>query len=338
MDGYDLYGACSDIVSYLDALTNWYVRRSRDRFWRARDGSAEAESDKRDAYDTLSTALSTLCRVAAPLLPMLAESVYQGLTGERSVHLADWPSPEELPSDPRLVAEMELVREVCSTGHAIRKASNKRLRLPLQSLMVAGPRANELREYVDLIADEVNVKEVVLTDEVAGVADEVLTAVPGAIGPRLGEQTQKVIVAVKRGEWSRRDDGTVEAAGVVLRDDEYTLLLRPRDPEASRSLPDRAGVVSLHLDTSEALEREGVARDVVRLVQSARRDAGLHISDRVQLELSLPEPMAKAAEEHRLRIMEQTLAVDLTITVSESVGIKVELADDRDAGPAVGPA
>ena len=258
MDGYDLYGACSDIVSYLDALTNWYVRRSRDRFWRARDGSPEAESDKRDAYDTLSTALSTLCRVAAPFLPMLAESVYQGLTGERSVHLADWPSPDELPPDPRLVAEMELVREVCSAGHAIRKASNKRLRLPLSTLMVAGPRAHELRGYVDLIADEVNVKEVVLTDDVTGVADEVLTVVPSAIGPRLGEQTQKVIVAVKQCEWSRRDDGTVEAAGAVLGEDEYTLLLAAR-PDASRALPDRAGVVRLDLETTEALEREGRA-------------------------------------------------------------------------------
>jgi isoleucyl-tRNA synthetase len=328
MDCYDLFGACSDVVSYLDALTNWYVRRSRDRFWRARDGSPEVESDKRDAYDTLSTALSILCRVVAPLLPMLAESVYQGLTGERSVHLADWPAADELVSDPRLVTEMELVREVCSAGHAIRKASNKRLRLPLQSLMVAGPRAHELTEYIDLITDEVNVKEVVLTDEVSAVADEVLTVVPGAIGPRLGEQTQKVIAAVKRGEWSLRETGEIEAAGEVLHDSEYTLMLRPRDESSSRALPDGAGIVKLDTDTTEPLEREGVARDIVRLVQSARRDAGLHISDRIHLELSLPEGMTKAAEEHRARIMEQTLAVDLTITVSESVAINLSPVSD----------
>jgi isoleucyl-tRNA synthetase len=323
MDGYDLYGACSDVVSYLDALTNWYVRRSRDRFWRARDGSPQVERDKRDAYDTLSTALSTLCRVVAPLLPMLSESVYQGLTGERSVHLADWPSADELVSDPRLVAEMELVREVCSAGHAIRKAANKRLRLPLQSLMVAGPRAHELAGYIDLISDEVNVKEVVLTDEVSGVADEVLTVVPAAIGPRLGEKTQKVIAAVKRGEWSLRDGGEIEAAGEVLHNSEYTLMLRPRDAATSRALPDRAGVVKLDTETTEELEREGTARDVVRLVQSARRDAGLHIADRIHLELALPESMAKAAEEHRARIMEQTLAVDMTTNTSEEVAINL---------------
>jgi isoleucyl-tRNA synthetase len=284
------------------------------------------ENDKRDAYDTLSTALSTLCRVVAPLLPMLAESVYQGVTGERSVHLADWPSPDELVADPRLVAEMELVREVCSAGHAIRKASNKRLRLPLQSLMVAGPRANELHEYVDLIADEVNVKEVRITYDVSDVADEELVVLPGAIGPRLGEQTQKVIASVKRGEWTRRDNGEIEAAGTVLYESEYTLVLRPRDPSASRALSDRAGVVRLDIETTEDLEREGLARDVVRLVQSARRDEGLHISDRIHLELSLPEPMAKAVEEHSARVKEQTLAVEMTVTVSESVGINLSVA------------
>ena len=92
---------------FLDALNNWYIRRSRDRFWRARDGSAAVEADKADAYDTLSTVLATLCKVAAPLLPLLTESVYRGLTGERSVHLADWPAPGALPADPELVEAMD---------------------------------------------------------------------------------------------------------------------------------------------------------------------------------------------------------------------------------------
>jgi isoleucyl-tRNA synthetase len=105
-------------------------------------------------------------------------------------------------------------------------------------------------------------------------------------------------------------------------------MLRPRDESSSRALPDGAGIVKLDTDTTEPLEREGVARDIVRLVQSARRDAGLHISDRIHLELSLPEGMTKAAEEHRARIMEQTLAVDLTITVSESVAINLSPVSD----------
>jgi isoleucyl-tRNA synthetase len=324
MDSYDLYGACASVVSYLDALTNWYIRRSRDRFWRSRDGDPTTEVDKKDAYDTLSTALKTLCRVTAPLLPLLTESVYQGLTGERSVHLADWPTADELPADTELVAAMELVRDVCSAGHAIRKDSDRRNRLPLSSLTVAGPRAHELADYVDLITDEVNVKRVILTSDTDEIADQVLTVVPSQIGPRLGAQTQQVITAVKRGEWTRGQDETIEAAGVTLHEGEYSLVLRPRDEHSGRALSDGAGVVSVDLETTEELEQEGLARDLVRLVQAARRDAGLHISDRINLRLTLPEDMARAAEQHRTWIMDQTLAVTLEVTVGSSVEIDLD--------------
>ncbi|MFZ0665536.1 MAG: isoleucine--tRNA ligase [Acidimicrobiales bacterium] len=326
MDGYDLYGACSSVLSYLDAMTNWYVRRSRDRFWKSRDGSDEVEQDKHDAYDTLTTALHTLCRVTAPLLPLLSETVYKGLTGERSVHLADWPKPDELRTDPELVSAMELVRDVCSATHALRKASGKRLRLPLRTLTVSGPRSDELKDYVDIISDEVNVKEVILTTDVEGIANEVLTVVPAAIGPRLGADTQKVIGAVKRGEWARTADGSVEAAGVVLEDDEYTLVLQPVDEHSSKALPNRAGVISLDLETDEDLEREGLARDLVRLVQAARRDAGLHISDRINLKLVLTADMAEGAEAHRAWVMEQTLATSMSIEIGTTNDIQLTVA------------
>ena len=124
MDAYDLSGGVRGrSPRFLDALNNWYIRRSRDRFWRARDGSAEVEADKADAYDTLATVLETLCRSSAPLLPLLTEAVYRGLTGERSVHLADWPAPGDSPADPELVEAMDLVRDVCSAAHAVRKAN-----------------------------------------------------------------------------------------------------------------------------------------------------------------------------------------------------------------------
>jgi isoleucyl-tRNA synthetase len=243
--------------------------------------------------------------------------VYQGLTEERSVHLADWPALDELPADPQLVRAMELVREVCSAGHAIRKESGRRLRLPLSRLTFAGPRALELADYLDLIAEEVNVKEVVLTAETSVIAEEVMTIVPSVIGPRLGADTQKVIAAVKRGEWTLKDDGTVEAAGITVAVGEYSLVLRPRDEHSARALGDGAGVVRLDLETTAELENEGLARDLVRLVQAHRRDEGLHISDRVHLVLALPEDMALAAQEHRDWIMEQTLATEMQVTAGE---------------------
>jgi isoleucyl-tRNA synthetase len=325
LDSYDLYGACSAVVSFLDALTNWYIRRSRDRFWRARDGSPEVEADKADAYDTLSTVLVTLCTVAAPLLPLLTESVYRGLTGERSVHLADWPAPDSLPADAELVEAMDVVRDVCSAAHAVRKATGRRARLPLRQLTVATARPERLAPFVDLIKEEVNVKDVTLTDVVSDVAEEVLTLVHAALGPRLGPDTQRVTEAVRRGDWTRAD-GTVVAGGVRLEPGEYRLVLRPRHEAEGRTLPGDAGVVTVDTAVDEALEAEGLARDAVRLVQAARRDAGLHVSDRIDLDIAAPVPMAAAVEAHRAYVVEQTLAANLHVREADAVSIRVTRA------------
>jgi len=342
MDAYDLFGACAAITTFLDALNNWYIRRSRPRFWRARrvaTGSAEAtgssdavagdtaaaDADKADAYDTLSSVLATLCKVSAPLLPLLTEHVYRGLTGERSVHLADWPAPGDLPADPALVEAMDLARDVCSAAHAVRKASGHRARLPLRRLTIATTRPDRLRPYAGLIEDEVNVKEVVFSDEVGEVAEQVLTAVPAALGPRLGRDTQKVIAAIKRGEWAQTD-GTVTAGGVALEPGEYELVLRPRNQTEGRTLAGDVGVVILDTAVDDDLEAEGTARDVVRLVQQERRSAGLHVSDCIVLDLAAPSAVARAVEGHRTYVAEQTLAVDLRVRVAEALSIAVTKA------------
>jgi isoleucyl-tRNA synthetase len=284
LDRYDLPSSTAAVASFLDALTNWYVRRSRDRFWRS--ASRTSDEDKLDAYDTLHTVLSVLCRVVAPLLPLLAESVYRGLTGERSVHLAGWPDPSELPADSDLVEKMDLVRAVCSAAHSVRKAQGLRSRLPLRRLTFAGPGAAALKELSGLIADEVNVREVVLQDDVGSAATSTLSVVPSALGPRLGPRTQEVIAAVRRGEWIERDGG-VEVAGEVLLPGEYSLRLRALDERSARVLPGGAGVVSLELETTRELEAEGTLRDLVRIVQEARKRAGLHVSDRIELRIGI---------------------------------------------------
>ncbi len=322
LDEYDLYGACAVITDYLDALTNWYVRRSRDRFWRRRDGSAPVEADKAGAYDALATVLSVLCRVAAPLLPMLTETVYQGLTGERSVHLADWPSVEELGPDPDLVAAMDLVRHVCSAAHAVRKAEGRRVRLPLRKLTVATDDPDQLAPYRQLIADEVNVKAVELTADVGDLAERVLTLVPSVLGPRLGPATQGVIAAVRRGRWESGPDG-VSVDGVGLEPGEYALALRPLDSVRGRTLPGDAGVVVLDTDVDDDLAAEGLARDAVREVQKARRDAGFHVADRVAVRLTCPPEMAAAVERHRTYVMEQTLAESFEVEVAAELSVEV---------------
>jgi isoleucyl-tRNA synthetase len=297
MDAYDVSGASASVRSYLDALTNWYVRRSRNRFW----------TGDRDAFDTLYTVLETLARVVAPLAPMTTEEIWRGLTGGRSVHLTDWPDAAEFPADHDLVADMDRVRDVSSAALSLRKAGGLRVRLPLPRLTVATPAADRLRPFADLVADEVNVKEVVFASDPAAYSKQVLTVVPRALGPRVGGQVQQVIRAVKAGEWSLVD-GQPVAAGVTLQPGEYELKLVAADAENSAPLPGDAGVVVLDTAVTPALLAEGLARDVVRVVQLARRDAGLDVADRISLVVEAPPEVAAAVEAHRDFVAAETLA------------------------------
>lgn len=219
LDTYDIAGACDTIRSFLDVLTNWYVRRSRDRFWDTRGASAE---QARQAMDTLYTTLEVLCRIAAPLLPMTTEEIWRGLTGGRSVHLTDWPEATDLPADHDLVARMEQARAVSSVASSLRKAAGLRTRLPLSALTVVTDRAERLNEFVDLVADEANVKKVLLQDVSEASASDFgisqrLIVNARAAGPRLGRQVQAVIKASKSGDWSVGPDGTVTAVGSTSR-------------------------------------------------------------------------------------------------------------------------
>jgi isoleucyl-tRNA synthetase len=327
MDDYDLFGACSVIESFLDALTNWYIRRSRDRFWATGPGRPDEEAQ--DAFDTLLTVLHVLCRVAAPLLPLVTEAVFRGLTGERSVHLTDWPAPGDLPADAELVAAMDLAREVCSAAHSVRKAANRRARLPLASLTVAARDAEKLRPFVDLVADEVNVKQVRLSTDVESAGELTLQLVPAVLGPRLGPEVQQVIRAARAGDWKRDDNGAVVVAGHYLEEDEYSLRLVPKDGSTTRALPGNEGLVTLDLTLTPALEAEGLARDVVRLANEARKNAGLDVSDRIRLVLHVPEDVRAAVEWHRAYVAEQTLAVEVLFVDHLSDGHRGELPDGR---------
>jgi isoleucyl-tRNA synthetase len=307
-DAYDIPGACAEVQAFVDALNNWYIRRSRDRFWAA-DGSA----DKRDAYDTLYTALVTLLRVASPLLPLLSEEIHGGLTRLDSVHLQDWPEASALPADPALVRAMDRAREVCSAALALRRAKDVRVRQPLRRLLVAGADVESLRPFVELIADEVNVKSVELSSEIERHATFRLQVNARTVGKRLGKKTQALIAAAKAGHWKRLADGSVEVEGEILTGDDSTVLLEAREGVVCQPLAANDAIVILDLEIDVALAHEGIARDVVRAVQQARREAGLHVSDRIRLALELPADWREAAERFREYIAEQTLARELVL-------------------------
>ncbi|WP_067431853.1 isoleucine--tRNA ligase [Nocardioides jensenii] len=349
MDAYDIAGACESTRSFLDVLTNWYIRRSRERFWET-DSPAVGESSgvpsrSHDAFDTLHTVLEVLCRVSAPLLPLTLEEMWRGLTGGRSVHLTDWPAADELPADDELVASMDVVRDVCSATSALRKSASLRNRLPLATLTVVVDGADALAGFVSIVSDEVNVKQVRLLDladpEAAsyGVSQK-LTVNARAAGPRLGKDVQLAIKGSKSGDWSVADDGAVTSGGLALVEGEFTLetVAASGDDSATGMLP-HGGFVVLDTVVSPELAAEGLARDLVRAVQQARRDAGLDVSDRITLTIGGDDAVLAAARTHEALIAGETLATTVVFADStESAGAAVEVGDGAKARVNVTPA
>jgi isoleucyl-tRNA synthetase len=298
LDVCDISGACDQLRQFTDALTNWYVRRSRSRFW---------EEDP-DAIDTLHTVLEVTSRLAAPLLPLTTEVIWRGVTGERSVHLTDWPEAELLPKDSDLVADMDLVREVASAGSSLRKAKKLRVRLPLPKLTVAVEDPRRLESFKDLIADELNVKVVELTDDIATYGRFELTVNAKVAGPRLGKDVQAAIKAVKAGEAVSNADGTLTAGPAVLAPEEYSSRLVAADPEFTAALPDGAGLVVLDGSVTPELEAEGWAKDRIRELQELRKSTGLEVSDRISVVMSVPPVVEDWARTHRDLIAREILA------------------------------
>ncbi|RMG40112.1 MAG: isoleucine--tRNA ligase [Candidatus Dadabacteria bacterium] len=307
LDAYDVAGACQHTLSFIDALNNWYIRRSRDRFWKA-----EKDQDKIDAYNTLFVVLCTFTKTVAPLLPLISEEIYRGLTGELSVHLTDWPEAEKIPADRELVAAMDRVRDVCSVGLSMREANRLRTRLPLASVTIAGKNTSQLADYSALIKDELNVKEVFISEDIEKFASFNLKVNARKAGPRLGAKVKEVIKESKSGNWKRLDDGRVEVAGEVLEEDEFELALTPKEGLVAQPLSSYDAVVVLDTELTPELIDEGKARDLVRLIQQARKKAGFHIADHIELALGLPPELEEVIKKHQQYLAGETLADSVT--------------------------
>ena len=328
LDSYAVADACELTRGFLDVLTNWYIRRSRDRFW----------SEDEQAFATLFTVLETVCRTTAPLLPLTTEEIWRGLTGGRSVHLADWPAASSLPGDDALVAAMDTVREVCSATSALRKARSLRNRLPLSTLTVVVPSPADLEGFESIVADEVNVKEVRLLaadapEAAAYGVEQKLTVNARAAGPRLGKDVQQAIKGSKSGDWSVAEDGTVTAGGLALVEGEYTLetVAGAADESTAVGVLPGGGFVVLDTEVTDELAAEGLARDLVRAVQQARRDAGLEVSDRIRLVVGGSPALQAAARTHEQMVCEETLATSYDVGEAVSDAPLVDLGAGEQA-------
>lgn len=321
MDSYDIARACTEAAEFLDILNNWYIRRSRARFW---DGADRAP------FNTLYTVLTTITRAIAPLMPMMSEYVYAGLTGEESVHLTDFPNVEALPDAADLSVSMDLVRTISSVAKAIREEHRLRNRLPLKSMTVAGENVGGLTEFVEVLKDEVNVKDVMLNTDIKAVADTFLYLKTPLIGKRLGGFMKEIMAASKGSDWVMNADGTLSIAGQTLNADEFELRLVLKEGLQGQALPDNTAVIQLDTAVYLDLEKEGIARDFVRMVQQARKEADFDVSDRIKLTYAPNTALVETAlGELSDYVADQVLAVQMD-RVEEIEGVEPqELGDGK---------
>ncbi|KFI57663.1 isoleucyl-tRNA synthase [Bifidobacterium gallicum DSM 20093 = LMG 11596] len=341
LDAFAIADACAEVAEFIDVLTNWYIRNSRDRFW----------NEDENAFNTLYTVLECFMRLLAPLAPMEAEAVWRGLTGEESVHLGEWPyltDPETgedtelgrvLVENGALVAAMDKVREVVSTALSLRKAAKMRVRQPLARMTVVTEDASAVMGYDELLKGELNIKDIefLTVDEAAAhglkIIDE-LKVNARAAGPRLGKKVQFVIKASKSGDW--HTDAQTGApvidtpdGAIVLEPNEYDLTKRIEETDSAAaghtasSIMPTGGFVVLDLDLNDDLLAEGYARDVIRAVQDARKEADLDVSDHIALTLTVPADDVAKVEQFRELIAAETLADQVEVQPGEELAVSV---------------
>ncbi len=306
---YDADAAAAAISRFIDDLSTWYLRRSRRRFSRSDDPAERAA-----AFATLHATLAGLARIVAPILPFLAEAIHQslvvggGVPAPDSVHLTRWPAGELAAlRDPGLEAGMETAQRAVELARTLRAQAGIRTRQPLARLWIALPGADhaELDALLDVVADEVNVKEVVRIGDESELVERRVKPLLPRIGRRLGAAIPAVMAAARDGSFEIRPDGSVALGGVVLAPDEVEILVAPRPGTAVAH--DEGLVVVIDVALTDELRAEGDARELQRAVQDLRREAGLALDDRIDLVVSLPEA-AGAVRPHLAALGTATLA------------------------------
>ena len=284
MDAYQVDRYVDSISELIEGLTNWYIRRSRRRFW----GSG-LDSDKVSAFETLYYVLVSITKLLAPVAPILAEELYGILTGEESVHLADWPQIPAQFRDDELVSQIDTVQLIIFLGRSIRSKNNVMNRQPLTTLKVALPSKQlleQIRDFTEVIGEELNVKKVELLSDVGDIAtvkyDPDFNAIRNAYPKRVGD----LVKAIKSGKFRLEGDSAVLT--VDGQEETFPASLIQVKYLAKDGLfvaSDKGIVATLDLTITEELRQEGLARQIVRQIQDARKQQQYAIADRIQLQV-----------------------------------------------------
>ena len=275
MESYEVTEATRPIVKFMDNLTNWYIRRSRKRFWKS-----ENDGDKLEAYETLYEVLVKLTQVMAPFTPFVTEHIYQNLTGGESVHLTDFPTANLSLVDTKLNGDMDQVQKIINLGLSLRTRSKIRVRQPLTSLSI-GMHLDDY--YKNIIQEELNVKNILEVDS-SSIAQKICKPNGRLIGPKFGWAVKDIISQAKAGNFIELDDGTVQVGEYILQGEEFEIAF-VTEGETDNVESDYGMAISMDLEMSPELELEGFARDLVRHIQEARKEAGYEVDDRIQVNI-----------------------------------------------------
>jgi isoleucyl-tRNA synthetase len=322
MEGYDVLGATRPIQTFVDQLSNWYLRRSRRRFWKS-----ESDGDKRAAYATLYEALVTVSKLLGPTMPFMAEELYQNLvrteddTAPVSVHLAQWPTYDAAYIDEGLNREMTLVMKLASLGHAARYKANRKVRQPLAEVAFAVGSADELAvpgRYAELLEDELNVKTVRMLSAAGEAVSFSLNPLPKQLGQKYGSRFPGIRQAILGLEAAPVGQALLDGKTVNVQVNGESYAILPEEVEVRMQA--RAGyavateggyLAALTTELTPELVREGLAREFVRRVQDLRKTAGLEISDRIRVRFLASVGLDEAMRAFREYIMSETLTLDL---------------------------
>ena len=317
---YRIPEAARALQDFVDDMSNWYVRRSRERFW-----AKGMEQDKINAYMTLYTALVTVCKVAAPMIPFMTESIYQNLVrnldknAPESIHLCDYPTANEAHIDKKLEADMEEVLKVVVMGRAARNTANIKNRQPIGRMFVKAP--NKLSEfYVEIIEDELNVKSVAFTDDVRDFTSYTFKPQLKTVGPKYGKQLGNIRKALTEIDGNRAMD-TLKAEGkltfnfdgteVVLTEED--LLIDMAQKEGYVSEADQNVTVVLDTNLTPELIDEGFVRELVSKIQTMRKEAGFEVTDHIAVYESGNEKLAELTKKFEVQIKKDVLADEIII-------------------------
>jgi len=321
LDTYDVQGACSALVTFMDSLNNWYIRRSRRRFWKS-----ESDSDKKMAYDTLYKVLMTFVKLACPIVPFITEEIYQNLKTDKdpeSVHLCFYPEYDEKQRDYILEKMMALTVQSITMGRALRSSSNLKTRQPLKKVFIVDRIEADrqiLEEMKDIIAEELNVKEVDIQADEGSLVSYHAKANFKVLGAKLGKYMKDV--ASKIQEMSSETIGQIldgvkktfsfgEGQTIDITPDE--LMIQREEKENLKILNEGELTIGFDTDISPELLYEGIARDLIRSIQTMRKESGFEVSDRINVCLNGDEDTLKAVDMFKDRICSETLAITLNI-------------------------